>query len=81
MQHVIWRMIMSKIDTQGMSGPATEGSKDNVFPKDKDGNTIYPPFNPTPLPLIEPKLRQELKDLINEVIDERRCLILDDETP
>jgi len=62
---------MSKIDTQGMSGPTTKGSKDNVFPKDAEGNPIYPPFNVKPLPLIEPKLRQELKDLINEVLDER----------
>ena len=66
-----WRIIMTKIDTQGMSGPTIKGSKDNVFPKDENGNPIYPPFNPTPLPLIEPKLRQELKDLINEVLDER----------
>ena len=64
-------MTMSKIDTQGMSGPAIKGSKDNVFPKDEHGNPIYPPFNPTPIPLIEPKLREELKELINEVLDER----------
>ena len=62
---------MSKIDTQGLSGPATEGCTDNVYPRDENGNPIYPSFNPTPLPLIEPKLRQELKDLINEVLDER----------
>jgi len=62
---------MSKIDTQGMSGDATEGCTDNVYPLDENGNPIYPPFNPTPLPLLEPKLRQELKDLINEVLDER----------
>ena len=55
---------MSKIDTQGMSGGHVEGCKDNVFPKDADGNPIYPPFNPTPLPLLEPKLREELKELI-----------------
>ena len=60
-----------KIDTQGMSGEAVDGCKDNVFPKDADGNPIYPPFNPTPLPLIEPQLRKELKELINEVLDER----------
>ena len=60
-----------KIDTQGMSGPSTKGGKDNVFPKDADGNPIYPPFNPTPLPLIEPQLKKELKELINEVLDER----------
>ena len=60
-----------KIDTQGMSGPSTKGCKDNVFPKDANGNPIYPPFNPTPLPLIEPQLKKELKELINEVLDER----------
>ena len=60
-----------KIDTQGMSGPSTKGCKDNVFPKDANGNPIYPPFNPKPLPLIEPQLKKELKELINEVLDER----------
>ena len=38
---------MEKIDTQGMSGPSQKGCKDNVYPKDADGNPIYPPFNPT----------------------------------
>ena len=61
-----------KIDTQGMSGPSTKGCKDNVFPKDANGNPIYPPFNPTPLPLIEPQLKKELKELINQVLDERQ---------
>ena len=27
-----------KIDTQGMSGEATEGCMDNVYPKDANGN-------------------------------------------
>jgi len=62
---------MSKIDTQGLSGPTTEGCTDNIYPRDENGEPIYPPFNPKPLPLIEPNLRQELKDLINEVLDER----------
>ena len=62
---------MSKIDTQGMSGEATEGCKDNIYPRDENGDPIYPPFNPTPLTLIEPKLKEELKELINEVLDER----------
>ena len=62
---------MGKIATQGMSGEATEGCKDNIYPRDENGEPIYPPFNPTPLPLIEPKLKEELKDLINEVLDER----------
>ena len=60
-----------KIDTQGMSGPSSEGCKDNVFPKDEDGNPIYPEMKITPLTLLEPQLRIELKDLINEVLDER----------
>ena len=60
-----------KIDTQGMSGPTSEGCKDNVFPKDEDGNPIYPEMKITPLTLLEPQLRIELKDLINEVLDER----------
>ena len=62
---------MDKIDTQWLSGTPTRGSKDNVFPKDENGEPIYPPFNPTPLTLLEPKLREELKELINEVLDER----------
>ena len=62
---------MDKIDTQGLSGPTTEGCKDNIYPKDENGEPIYPPFNPPPLPLLEPKLRDELKVLINEVLDER----------
>ena len=59
---------MSKIDTQGMSGPAIEGGKDNIYPRDENGEPIYPPFNPTPLPLLEPKLREELKELINRPV-------------
>ena len=62
---------MSKIDTQGMSGETTEGCTDNVYPRDENGEPIYPPFNPEPLPLIEPQLKVELKALINEVLDER----------
>ena len=54
-----------------MSGPPIKGSKDNVFPKDENGEPIYPPFSPEPLPLIEPQLKIELKALINEVLDER----------
>ena len=61
-----------KIDTQGMSGEATEGCTDNIYPRDENGEPIYPPFNPTPLTLIEPQLKIELKALINEVLDERR---------
>jgi len=63
-------ILMDKIDTQGLSGPVT-GSKDNVYPRDENGEPIYPSYTPEPLPLLEPKLREELKALINEVLDER----------
>ena len=64
---------MSKIDTQGMSGPVdpTYRGKDNVYPRDADGNPIYPPANFKVWPIFEEKERQELKDIINEVLDER----------
>ena len=59
-----------KIDTQGMSGPSTKGCKDNIFPKDADGNPIYPPFNPTPLPIFDTKERAELKEIMLEALKE-----------
>ena len=59
-----------KIDTQGLSGPSQEGCKDNVFPKDSDGNPIYPPFNPTPLPIFDDKERAELKEIMIEALKE-----------
>ena len=61
---------MEKIDTQGMSGEAVKGCKDNVFPKDADGNPIYPPFNPTPLPIFDEKERAELKEIMLEALRE-----------
>ena len=61
-----------KIDTQGMSGEATEGCTDNVYPRDENGEPIYPSYSPKPLTLIEPQLKIELKALINEVLDERK---------
>ena len=61
---------MEKIDTQGMSGEAVKGCKDNVFPKDADGNPIYPPFNPTPLPIFDTKERAELKEIMLEALRE-----------
>ena len=59
-----------KIDTQGMSGPSQKGCKDNVFPKDADGIPIYPPFNPTPLPIFDTKERAELKEIMIEALKE-----------
>ena len=61
---------MDKIDTQGLSGPATEGCTDNVYPHDANGNPIYPPFNPTPLPIFDDKERAELKEIMLEALKE-----------
>ena len=59
-----------KIDTQGMSGPTTKGCKDNIFPKDADGNPIYPPANFRELPIFDDKERAELKDIMLEALRE-----------
>ena len=59
-----------KIDTQGVSGEAVKGCTDNVFPKDADGNPIYPPFNPPPLPIFNEKERKELKEIMLEALKE-----------
>ena len=61
-----------KIDTQGMSGPVdpTYRGKDNIYPRDADGNPIYPPFNPPPLPIFNEKERKELKEIMLEALKE-----------
>ena len=59
-----------KIDTQGMSGEAVEGCKDNVFPKDADGNPIYPPANFKVWPIFDDKERAELKEIMLEALKE-----------
>ena len=53
---------MSKIDTQGMS-----------LPSDNKEWKIQPhgPMEVRHIPMLEPSLREELKELINEVLDER----------
>ena len=61
---------MSKIDTQGMSGESVKGCKDNIYPHDADGNPIYPPFNPPPLPIFTDKERAELKEIMIEALKE-----------
>ena len=61
---------MEKIDTQGMSGEAVKGCTDNVYPHDADGNPIYPPFNPSPLPIFNDKERVELKEIVLEALKE-----------
>ena len=59
-----------KIDTQGMSGPSQEGCKDNIFPKDADGNPIYPPANFKVWPIFDDKERAELKEIMIEALRE-----------
>ena len=61
---------MEKIDTQGMSGEAVKGCTDNVYPKDANGNCIYPPFNPPSLPIFGDKERAELKEIMLEALRE-----------
>ena len=62
---------MDKIDTQGMSGPATEGCTDNVYPHDENGEPILPRAVIRPRRIHTPEIVRELKILINEVLDER----------
>ena len=63
---------MSKIDTQGMSGPVDPAyrGKDNIYPRDEKGNPIYPPFNPPSLPIFGDKERAELKEIMLDALRE-----------
>ena len=63
---------MTKIDTQGMSGPVdpTYRGKDNVYPRDADGNPIYPPANFKVWPIFDDKERAELKEIMLEALKE-----------
>ena len=60
-----------KIDTQGMSGEATEGCMDNIYPHDENGEPILPSAVIRPNRLHTQEMVKELKILINEVLDER----------
>ena len=59
---------ISKIDTQGLSGPAMDPKKAAKEWKYKDG---YPPMMVKPRRLLEDTFVKEMKILINEVLDER----------
>ena len=61
---------MDKIDTQGMSGESIKGCMDNVYPRDADGNIIYPPANFKELPIFNDKERAELKEIMLEALKE-----------
>ena len=56
---------MSKIDTQGMSGPTDPNYKPTGKPQEHKPMMIYPRR------LHTPEMVKELKILINEVLDER----------
>ena len=60
-----------KIDTQGLSGPAIPGCKDNIYPHDENGEPILPRAVITPRRVHTPQMVKEMKILINEVLDER----------
>ena len=57
---------MSKIDTQGMSYGARISGRSI-----EEQRAAIPPFNPPKLNIISDALKVELKQLINEVLDER----------
>ena len=59
-----------KIDTQGMSGEAVKGCTDNVYPKDANGNPIYPRAEFKELPIFTPKERNEIKEIVLEALRE-----------
>ena len=63
---------MSKIDTQGMSGPVDPAyrGKDNIYPRDEKGNPIYPPANFKVQPIYTDKERKELKEIMIEAMEE-----------
>jgi|TARA_B100000902_G_scaffold103456_1_gene105725 hypothetical protein len=61
---------MSKIDTQGMSGDVVKGCTDNVYPRDENGNIIYPPANFKVWPIFDDKERAELKEIMLEALKE-----------
>jgi len=61
-----------KIDTQGMSGPVDPAyrGKDNIYPRDENGNPIYPPANFKQWPIFDDKERAELKEIMIEALKE-----------
>jgi len=56
-----------KIDTQGMSYDTGKSSTKSL----EEQRAAIPPFNPPKIPIITDALKKELKELINEVLDER----------
>ena len=67
-------MIM-KIDTQGMSYGTGKGDGRSI----EEQRAAIPPAEFTKVNLISDALKEELKQLINEVIDERKYIIMQEE--
>ena len=65
MQLVIWRMTMSKMDTQGMSADRDPNDKSPIIPQK------HKPMMIKPRRLFTAEYVREMKILINEVLDER----------
>ena len=61
---------MSKIDTQGMSGPVRKGCSDNIYPHDENGEPILPKGEWRELPIFDDKERAELKEIMLEALKE-----------
>ena len=61
---------MSKIDTQGMSGEAVKGCRDNIYPHDENGEPILPKGEWKELPIFDDKERKELKEIMLEALKE-----------
>jgi hypothetical protein len=66
---------MTKIDTQGLTGPA-DPNDDKQSWKYADG---YPPMPVATKTLFTDTFKKELKELINEVLDEREKRYYDKE--
>ena len=64
-----------KIDTQGMSYGTGKGSGKSL----EEQRAAIPPAEFTKVNLISDALKDELKQLINEVLDERKYIIMQEE--
>ena len=66
-----------KIDTQGMSLDLGKGK--GTGKSIEEQRAAIPDVKPKQLNLISDALKKELKDIINEVLDERKYIIMQEE--
>ena len=64
-----------KIDTQGMSYGTGKGNGKSI----EEQRDALPDVEPKKINLISDALKEELKQLINEVLDERKYIIMQEE--